>query len=81
MPKEEFLLKLFLLLLQFYFLISYRRFHRVKQLAFLLYSDYHFSIRIVGNNLVSAYMCKIDSAFELNASSILDCDGLWQGQT
>lgn len=81
MPKEEFLLKLFLLLLQFYFLISYRRFHRVKQFAFLLYSDYHFSIRIVGNNLVSAYTCKIDSAFELNASSIFDCDGLWQGQT
>lgn len=63
MPRDEFLLKLFLLLLQFYFGFHVDEF-RVKESAFPLYSDNHLSIRSVGNNLVSAYTCKRDSAFE-----------------
>lgn len=71
----------FLASLAVLFLILYRRFHRVKQSAFPLYSDYHFSIRSVGNSLVSAYTCKIDSTFEFECSSILEGYGLCQGQT
>lgn len=65
MPREEFLLKLFFFAtLAVLFLISHRRFHTVRQSAFLLYSDCRFFIRSVGDSLVSAFTCRTDAAFD-----------------
>lgn len=64
MPREEFLLKIFLLLLQFYFWFRGDDFIEWKDLLSLCIQTAIFSIRSVGNSLVSASTCKIDSAFE-----------------